>query len=60
MMRILLLTTLMLSLSACYEDTDVTMHQAGEYKGKIDIHSQTAEQREAILAKRFNQVQTDR
>mgnify|MGYP000072931823 FL=1 len=60
MMRILLLITLTLSLSACYEEADVTLHQAGEYKGKIDIHTQTAEQREAILAKRFGQVQTDR
>lgn len=49
-----------MSLSACYEDGDVTLHQAGEYKGKLDTHSQTAEQREAILAKRFGQVQTDR
>ncbi|NOQ81605.1 MAG: hypothetical protein GQ548_03655 [Methylophaga sp.] len=60
MIKILLLMTLMLSLSACYEDTGVTLHQAGEYKGKLDRHSQTAEQREAILAKRFGQVQTDR
>jgi len=60
MMKVLLLITMMFSLTACYEDTDVTLHQAGEYKGKLDSHSQTAEQREAILAKRFGQVQTDR
>jgi len=59
-MKYLFLVTLMLSLSACYEDADVTMHQAGIYKGKVDNHSQTAEQREAILAERFGQVQTDR
>lgn len=50
----------MIGLTACYEDTDVTLHQAGVYKGKTDTHSQTAEQRAAILAKRFSQVQTDR
>jgi len=60
MMRVFFLITVMISLTACYEDTDVTMHQAGVYKGKIDAHSQTAEQREANLAKRFGQVQTDR
>ncbi len=59
-MRYAFLVTLMMSLSACYEDADITLHQAGEYKGKVDTHSQTAEQREAILAKRFGQVQTDR
>ncbi len=50
----------MLSLTACYEDTDVTIHEAGVYKGKVDKHNQTSEEREAILAKRFKQVQTDR
>jgi len=59
-MKYVFLVTLMMSLSACYEDADVTLHQAGEYKGKVDTHSQTAEQRETILAKRFGQVQTDR
>jgi len=59
-MRCLLLIIAFTSLTACYEDSDVTLHQAGSYKGKIDTHSQTAEQREAILAKRFRHVQTDR
>ena len=59
-MKYLLIITSLLSLTACYEDVDVTMHQAGIYKGKVDIHSQTAEERAAILAKRFGQVQTDR
>jgi len=54
----LLLSTLMLS--ACYEDADVTIHQPGVYKGKVDIHALTAEEREVVLAKRFKQVQTDR
>jgi len=60
MMKYLFIVSLMLSVTACYEDSDVTLHQAGVYKGKLDTHSQTAEQREAILAKRFGQVQTDR
>jgi len=59
-MKYLLMVSFMLSLTACYDDADVTLHQAGVYKGKLDTHSQTAEQREAILAKRFGQVQTDR
>jgi hypothetical protein len=59
-MKNLLILTSLLSLSACYEDVDVTLHQAGVYKGKVDTHSQTVEERAAILAKRFGQVQTDR
>jgi hypothetical protein len=51
---------LCLGLSACYEDTDVTMHEAGVYKGKADSHALSAEEREAILKTRFLQVQTDR
>lgn len=50
----------MLMLSACYEDADVTLHQPGIYKGKADHHALTAEQRADVLAKRFQQVQTDR
>jgi hypothetical protein len=49
-----------LGLTACYEDTDVTMHEAGVYKGKADSHALSAEEREAILKTRFLQVQTDR
>ncbi|MTI63267.1 hypothetical protein [Methylophaga sp.] len=47
-------------LSACYEDTDVTIHEPGVYKGKPDSHVESYEAREDILAKRFQQVQTDR
>lgn len=49
-----------LGLTACYEDTDVTLHEAGVYKGKPDTHALSAEEREAILKTRFLQVQTDR
>jgi len=59
-MKIILIALTLLSLTACYEDTDVTIHEAGVYKGKVDKHNQTSEEREAILAKRFKQVQTDR
>lgn len=47
-------------LSACYEDTDVTMHKAGVYKGSEDKHAMSAEERADVLKQRFNQVQTDR
>ena len=59
MKRLLILLPL-LGLTACYEDTDVTLHEPGVYKGGIDEHSLSAEERAAVLAKRFNQVQTDR
>jgi len=59
-MKTLLIITSFLSLTACYEDTDVTLHEPGVYKGKVDKHSQSAEERAAILKKRFSQVQTDR
>lgn len=59
-MRPLFVVIAMLGLSACYEDTDVTMHEPGVYKGSPDEHERSAEERADILAKRFNQVQTDR
>lgn len=59
-MKVCLLFITLFALTACYEDTDVILHQPGVYKGKVDRHTQTAEQRQALLAKRFGQVQTDR
>lgn len=59
-MRPLLLLIAMLSLTACYEDTDVTLHEPGVYKGGVDEHELSAAERADVLAKRFNQVQTDR
>ncbi|MDO8828456.1 hypothetical protein [Methylophaga sp.] len=47
-------------LTACYEDTDVTMHKAGVYKGKEDSHALSAEERAEVLKLRFKSVQTDR
>ena len=59
-MKYCLLIITLLGLTACYEDTDVTLHQPGVYKGKVDTHTQTKEERQAILQKRLSQVQTDR
>jgi hypothetical protein len=59
-MKHIFLVIAMLSLSACYEDTDVTLNEPGVYKGGVDEHALTAEERADVLAKRFNQVQTDR
>jgi len=59
-MRPLFVVIALLGLSACYEDTDVTLHEPGVYKGSPDEHAMSAEERADVLAKRFNQVQTDR
>lgn len=59
-MKYCLLIIALVTLSACYEDTDVTFHEPGVYKGKPDSHVKSYEAREDILAKRFQQVQTDR
>jgi hypothetical protein len=59
-MKFFTMIVAMLVLAGCYEDTDVTLHEAGTYKGSVDQHTLSAEQRAAVLAKRFKQVQTDR
>lgn len=59
-MRLLVLMLGALLQTACYEDTDVTMHKAGVYKGSEDNHALSAEERAEILKQRFNSVQTDR
>ncbi len=59
-MKQTLIIIAMLGLSACYEDTDVTLHEAGVYKGSPDQHAESAEARAEKLKQRFNQVQTDR
>ena len=59
-MKRFLIVIAMLGLTACYEDTDVTLHEAGVYKGKSDEHALSAEARADVLKQRFNQVQTDR
>jgi hypothetical protein len=59
-MKQTLILLAVLGLTACYEDTDVTLHEAGVYKGSPDVHAETAEARAETLKQRFNQVQTDR
>ena len=59
-MRLLVLMLGAFLLTACYEDTDVTMHKAGVYKGSEDNHALSADERAEILKQRFNSVQTDR
>ncbi len=59
-MKALIILASTLLLAGCYEDTDVTLHQAGEYKGKSDEHALSAEAREERLKERFLAVQTDR
>jgi hypothetical protein len=59
-MKPLFILIALLGLTACYEDTDVTIYEPGVYKGSQDEHALSAEERAEVLAKRFNQVQTDR
>ncbi len=59
-MKYLLPLIALFAVSGCYEDTDVTLHEAGVYKGKPDSHVKSYEARADILARRFQQVQTDR
>ena len=48
-------------LSGCWEDSDVTVHKAGEYKGMKDpLLTQQAGARDEALKKRFELVQVDR
>lgn len=48
-------------LAGCYESADVTVHEAGEYKGAPDpLLTEDAESRASALEERFNMVQTDR
>lgn len=50
-----------LLLAGCWEDADVTLHEAGEYKGQRDpLLTGNAAQRAEALAVRFEQVQADR
>ncbi|WP_077732026.1 hypothetical protein [Methylocaldum sp. 14B] len=47
-------------LQGCYEDPDVTLHRAHEYKGKEDRHVGDAGYRREQLRLRFKTVQSDR
>lgn len=48
-------------LSGCWEDSDVTIHEPGKYKGMKDpLLTQQAAARDEALKKRFELVQVDR
>lgn len=50
-----------LGLAGCWESSDVTVHEAGKYKGAKDpLLSQQASSRSEALQKRFQLVQADR
>ncbi len=56
-----LLVTASLSLSGCWESSDITIAKAGQYKGKKDpLLSQNTASRAESLSKRFQLVQMDR
>lgn len=59
--RLLAMACVTLLLGGCYENSDVTVYEPGEYKGMRDpLLQQNPEQRAETLAKRFQMVQTDR
>jgi len=50
-----------LTLSGCWEASDVTVHEAGKYKGRADpLMAQQGATRAEALKKRFQLVQMDR
>jgi hypothetical protein len=60
MKKLSLLWLIVPALSGCYEDPDVTLHRAHEYKGKEDRHMGDAGYRREQLRLRFTTVQSDR
>ena len=50
-----------LGLAGCWESSDITVHEAGKYKGGKDpLLNQQASSRAESLQKRFQLVQSDR
>ena len=48
-------------LAGCWDSTEVTVHNPGEYKGEADpLLAQAASTRAEALSKRFQAVQADR
>lgn len=48
-------------LAGCWDSTEVTVHNPGEYKGEADpLLAQSASARTDTLTKRFQLVQADR
>lgn len=50
------------ALAGCYEDTDVTLHEQGVYKGEADplLQVEADNQHQQQLRERFRNVQADR
>ncbi len=50
------------ALVGCYEDTNVTLHEQGVYKGETDplLKVEADKQHQQQLRERFRQVQADR
>ena len=60
-LTLVLAVAMSLSLSACWESTDVTVHKAGKYIGATDSKLTTSGASRADgLQKRFKLVQVDR
>ena len=60
-LKIFLAGALALGLTACYEPSEVTVHEPGVYKGeRDDLMAKSADQRREELIARFNRVQRDR
>ena len=52
---------LAVGLAGCWDSTEVTVHNPGEYKGEPDpLLAQSASARSDSLSKRFQHVQVDR
>jgi hypothetical protein len=50
------------AMGGCYEDTDITLHDPGVYRGTTDplLAKQANPEQQAILAARFLKGQSDR
>ena len=52
---------LVAGLAGCWDSTEVTVHNPGEYKGEADpLLAQPASTRAETLSKRFQAIQADR
>ena len=59
--RIAAAVVLAAGLAGCWDSTEVTVHNPGEYKGQADpLLSQAASARSRSLMERFQRVQADR
>ncbi len=58
--RLTIVIVTLFSMTACYEDSSVTLYEPHVYKGKQDVHEDDAVIRAEKLKTRFSMVQTDR